>query len=288
MKFIPQRVTQAYGRTVLKTKKNSPHIFFAAGIGGIVVSHILVARATLKLEPVVDEIRSEIDAAKANQEAIVTSDRDNARELAHLYLNGAVKLGKLYGPSFIVGVASITALTKSHVELNRRNAALAAAYTGISQAFEEYRDRVREELGEEKERDIYVGATESVVEKDGKKKKVLSGGLPTPYARYFDRSTSSTFSDEPGRNEYLLTMQQNYWNQRLHAIGHVFLNEIYDSLGMERSREGSIVGWIVGGPGDDFVDFGLYEGLQNSMNSNPLEWSCLLDFNVNGVMYDKI
>jgi hypothetical protein len=69
----------------------------------------------------------------------------------------------------------------------------------------------------------------------------------------------------------------------------VFLNEAYDALGLDRSKEGAVVGWVLGN-GDDYVDFGLYTcdtpAVQDFMTGR--EYSVLLDFNVDGVIYDKI
>lgn len=292
-----QGITRAVGNTVLSAKRNSPHIYFAGGIGGILVSHFLVARATLKLEPVLDDIRDDLASVKrsditlhGDDRPVATPEVERGRELTRVYLNSALKLGKLYGPAFIVGSVSIAALSKSHIEMNRRNAALAAAYTGIAQMFDEYRERVRQEVGDDKEQDIYLGVQEHVIEEDGKRKKVAAiEGLPSPYARMFD-SYSHRWEPDPEKMRYFLQMQQNYWNQRLQTYGHVFLNEVYDSLGLERTPEGAIMGWkIASETGDGFIDFGLYEAHEGAKFLNAKDWCALLDFNVDRTpMYNKI
>jgi hypothetical protein len=68
----------------------------------------------------------------------------------------------------------------------------------------------------------------------------------------------------------------------LHARGHIFLNEIYDLLGIPRSEAGQVVGWFAG-KGDDFVDFGIFEAGQRDF-VNGVEKTILLDFNVDGVI----
>ena len=77
----------------------------------------------------------------------------------------------------------------------------------------------------------------------------------------------------------------------LHARGHVFLNEVYDALGIPRSKEGSVVGWVLNGEGDGYVDFGIFSDPDNqSLRDfvNGREGSILLDFNVDGVIWDRI
>lgn len=290
---LTTRATRAFGNLKLKTQRNSPHILFGAGVVGIVASHVLVARATLKLEPVLDEIKDDMDRAKrkpqlAHSVDISQVEAEHGREMLQVYTTSALKLGKLYGPTFLVATVSLAALTKSHVTLTRRNAALAAGYAALTQAFEDYRERVREEIGEDKELDIYFDVKDVEIDEDGKKKKVKGiDKLPSPYARFFDQF-SSQWEKDPERNRYFLQCQQNYWNQRLHAYGHVFLNEVYDSLGLERSGAGAVVGWLLDGNGAGYIDFGLYEETNNARFINNLEWSALLDFNVDGPIHHKI
>jgi hypothetical protein len=74
----------------------------------------------------------------------------------------------------------------------------------------------------------------------------------------------------------------------LKARGHLFLNEVYDSLGMPRSEAGAVVGWIMGA-GDDYVNFGVL--IDNDMCIVDFFYAddeILLDFNVDGVIFDKI
>jgi hypothetical protein len=82
--------------------------------------------------------------------------------------------------------------------------------------------------------------------------------------------------------------QQNYANDLLNARGHVFLNEVYDMLGIERTSAGAVVGWVRGN-GDNEIDFGVLNDLHSGQRFiNGDERSVLLDFNVDGVVYDLI
>ncbi len=203
-------------------------------------------------------------------------------------VKSAVVFGRLYGPSVAVGAASIAALTGSHIQLTRRNAALTATIAVVSKAYDDYRVRVQEEIGKERELDIYRAMKEQEVEIDGKKKtfKVSDPNDWSPYARFFDE-TSENWQRNAEMNRHFLQLQQNYANHQLHSRGHIFLNEIYDLLGLERSQAGQVVGWVMNGEGDNFVDFGLFE-CESSRFINQLEQSIILDFNVDGVVYDKI
>lgn len=286
MKFVPQRISRSIGRKVLVTKKNSPHIFFAAGVVGVVTTTVLACRATLKLEKMIDEIKLDVDSVSDMKPNSTESNHD--KDVMYVYGKGALKLGRLYAPSLVVGTVSIAALTGSHVQLTRRNAALTITLAAVSKAYEEYRLRVQEEIGEKKELELHRALSDEEVDVDGKKKniKVTNPYGLSPYARFFDEY-STEWKKNAEHNRIFIQCQQNYANHKLKARGHVFLNEVYDSLGLERSQAGAVVGWVMDGEGDNYIDFGLFEA-NNRRFVNQLEWSLILDFNVDGVVYDKI
>lgn len=288
MTIIPTSITRSIGRKILTTKMNSPHIFFAGGIVGVVGSTVLACRATLKLEKTVDGVEKDLLIVKEGFEQNILTEKEYHKHLIHIYAKSAVKVGKLYGPSIIVGGVSIAALTGSHIQLTRRNTALTFTLAAVSKAYNEYRIRVQEEIGEKRELDIYRGLGDDTVEIEGHKKKVqvTDPNAWSIYARVFDEYNTNWVKD-PEYNRTFLQCQQNYYNQKLKVRGHVFLNEIYDALGMERSRAGAVVGWITDGNGDGYIDFGLFEA-SSSRFMNNYERSIILDFNVDGVVYDKI
>lgn len=290
MQWIPMAVSKALGRQAFVLEKNSPAILFGAGLAGMVGSTVLACRATLKLEEVLDEGKENIKKAKTLEHDDY-SEKDREKDLAIIHIQTSVKIVKLYGPAIILGGASVAALTQSHSILNRRNAALTAAYAALEKGFATYRQRVVEKYGEEEDRNFRYGSREVEIIEDGKKKKVTRVGLDEPsiYARFFD-PMSTRWSKEPEYNLLLLKSQQNYANDLLRARGHVFLNEVYDMIGVPRSKAGSVVGWIlIGNVKENWVDFGIWDDDNNVRDFvNGREASILLDFNVDGVIYDKI
>ena len=59
--------------------------------------------------------------------------------------------------------------------------------------------------------------------------------------------------------EYLKQKQREL-NDRLQINKHLFLNEVYDALGLERTTEGAIVGWIITpGNKNSYVSLGIDE-----------------------------
>lgn len=295
LKAISSAVASKLARPMLQAQKHSPTLLFGAGVVGVVATVVLASKATLKLESVLEETEKNVNTAK-NLEHTDYSEADRNKDLTLIYAKAAMQIGKLYGPAVVVGVASIAALTGSHMILNKRNVGLTAAYATLERGFNEYRKRVSGELGEEKERELRYGhlSREIVEETDeGPVVKNVPVGDRSMYARLFDRYTSQSWQDGPGYNQMFLNCQQNYANDLLNARGHVFLNEVYDMLGLERTPEGQVVGWVkhsVDDGGDGFIDFGIIDGNVHEaiLFINGDEKSIWLDFNVDGVVYDKI
>lgn len=287
---LKETFTRTVAKQTFRLKKNSPHIFFAGGVVGIVTSTVLACKATLKLDNVLVDLQEDLHSIESR--IIVADSRpeehDN-RDKAYAYLKGVSKIGKLYAPAAAVGTVSLLALTGSHIQLTRRNAALTAAYTGLHAAYNEYRARVREVVGDEKELDIHRGVkTEKVEGENGKTKnvQVIDPNAKSMYARCFDEFNPN-WTKDPELNRVFLQCQQNFANERLRARGYLFLNEVYNSLGMDISKAGQSVGWVINGDGDNFVDFGIFEA-HNAGFMNGQERSVWLDFNVDGVIIDKI
>ena len=286
--------TRSIARSTLMVRKYSPEILTTVGVVGVVAAAVLGAKATLKLEETVDEMRSDIDYVNRKKEkgSEDYSDLDYKRDITTAYVKGSKNVTKLYAPAVTLGLASIGCIVGAHGIMRKRNVALAAAYKAVESSFAEYRKRVQEELGEEQERDIRFGVKEEgVVGDDGKEHIVKrSNGLKhSEYAKCFDEC-STAWRKTPEYNLQFLRFQQQYANDRLQARGHLFLNEVYDSLGLPHTKAGSVVGWVVDGEGDDFVDFGIYDIDNENARAfvNGLERSIWLDFNVDGVIFDLL
>lgn len=291
MSIIPSTITRSIGRKVLTTKKNSPHIFFAVGVAGVIGSSVLACRATLKLENALDDIQKDVVTIRENKLIKVDSEQEeHMREMMYVYYKTVKTVGILYGPSIILGTVSIAALAGSHIQLTRRNAALTVTLAAITKAYNEYRLRIQEELGEERELEIHRGIQDEIVQIEGKNQvvKTTNPNGWSPYARPFDENNINWVRNSE-MNYIFINCQQNFANNRLKARGHVMLNDVYDALGFDRTPAGAVVGWVTDGDGDGYIDFGLFEARKNSIDfvydGVP---SIVLDFNVDGVVYDKI
>lgn len=289
MSLVPAVIGKAVARNSLLLQKNSPSLLFGAGVVGMVGSTVLACRATLKMHEVLDHAKDNIDTANDLEHAEY-SEHDRSRDMYLIYVQTSVKIVRAYAPAIVVGGLSVAALTRSHIILTRRNAALTAAYAALEKGFAEYRARVVDKYGEEEDRNLrYAGHTVTTQEPGKKKVRELKAGVigPSIYARWFN-ADSASWNNDPNVNYFFLKCQQDYANDMLKARGHLFLNEVYDLLGMPRSEAGAVVGWVMGA-GDDYVNFGVL--LDNDMCIVDFFYAddeILIDFNVDGVIYDKI
>lgn len=315
LEVIKKSVVKATGRTGLLIKKHSPEILITVGIVGVVSSAVLACRATLKVEGIIEKSKENLDRIHEVRDSVTCEDpseyvdeEGNAveytekkykQDLAVVYARTGMEFVKLYAPSVTLGAISIACLLSAHNILKKRNLALMAAYKAIEQSFTDYRKRVVEEFGENKDRQFKLGIREEKIDdveidENGKKKKVkktvetVDPSVVSQYARFFDE-WSTEWSKTPEYNLSFLTMAQNQANDLLKTRGHVFLNEIYDMIGVPRSQAGAVVGWV-NGEGDDYIDFGIFNGDNMATRDfvNGYERSILLDFNVQGVIYDLI
>jgi hypothetical protein len=98
------------------------------------------------------------------------------------------------------------------------------------------------------------------------------------YARVFD-STNQHWAQSMHHNRTFLRVQENWMNDRLQARGYLFLNDVYDSLGMERSSQGALVGWYWQ-EGSNVVDIEIVDDAENG--------GLILQFNPDGIIYNKL
>lgn len=295
MNLVPVAIANQIARSTWGLQKSSPQILFSAGIVGVVSSTVLACRATLKAEETLQTHQERMLLVKTMEITPEFTEKQQKKEVTIVYTKTVMEMMKLYAPAFIVGGLGIAALTSSNRILSRRNAGLAAAYKAIDSSFKQYRSRVVERFGEDVDRDLRYDAQTVEVrnEKTGRMNKVQRAGPggASQYSRFFD-PLNQNWSRDPEYNLVFLNCQQQYANEMLRARGHVFLNDVYDSLGIPRSRAGAVVGWVLNknGEGDNFISFGVFDGTTQEIRDfvNGYEGSILLDFNVDGVVYDKI
>lgn len=282
----------------LTAKQKEPELFLVGGIGLGIFAAVQLARAHKDAEEALDEVRGEI-AAVSNyidgldeEEENPTTRFDRQKILFPLYVETARRSAIIYGPSVLMGVGALALIVTSHRSMKARNRALMGMAAVLERSFNKYRERVRDELGEEADERFYYGAESrkiNVLDESGKKTKKKESKnhqpeefSPIMYQRRFDEYNVN-WDENDDMNLWWLDLAQQHFTLQLQSHGWVSLNEVYKYLGFKRTGWGQAVGWLRD-EGDGFVDFGL----DADINQRPEEREFLLDFNVSGYMLDTL
>ena len=328
---ITKNMTRAFGKAGLTCKKYAPEALVIAGIVGVVTSAIMACKATTKVNDIIEETKEnthdlhlvataaglkeatdefsnedirKIDILSEKEDVKNYTAQDLKKDTTIIYTQTAVKFVKLYGPAVVLGALSITSILASNNILRKRNVALAAAYATVDKGFKEYRSRVVERFGKDMDRELKYNIKAKEIEETTKnakgKEKTVKKSIEvadvnehSDYARFFDELCTGWKRDAE-YNLMFLKHQQNYANEKLQKQGYLFLNDVYDMLGIPKTKAGQVVGWIYDEAHsdiyDNFVDFGIYDLYNEKARDfvNGREKSILLDFNVDGNILDLI
>lgn len=309
LKTLANKATTKASKQMLTLQRHSPALLVAVGIVGVGGAMFLACQATLKMSETIDEFESDL------QEINPESEGEADKKVFGAQVKLAIKIARLYAPAAIVGLASVGAITGSHLILKKRNAGLAAAYTIVHKTFDDYRGRVIKDVGPEKDMEYFFGTVKKeIVEEglngpevkwiEGPDQKAIQDNEENTYARVFapkhaDGTDNDNWQEVKYQNQQFIQMVLNHARDALQTKGYIFLNDVYDMLGFKRTKAGSQVGWVKGikyDPvtgeqiTDGYVDFGLWEeGMYKGkqwVNGSPRAF--LLNFNVDGVIIDEV
>lgn len=101
---------------------------------------------------------------------------------------------------------------------------------------------------------------------------------PMHLVRPYNEQSSKNWSPESEVNLLFLRNTENYVNDLLRNRGHVFLNDVYDQLGMTRTSHGAIAGWL-------FTDNKRIAFVPRDLKpGDDIE----LEFDYDGVIYNRL
>jgi hypothetical protein len=311
---IMNNVTRTLHKGGFWLKKHSPEILTVVGSIGAVTGAVMACKATTKINPILEETKKNIECvhtgaergeikAMVNGEVTMVpySEKDAQKDLAIYYAQGVIKLAKLYAPAVLVGASGLMCLWGANNLLHKRNAALTAAYATAHQSLDAYRGRVVERFGKDLDRELMYNIKakeieETVTNEDGteqivkKTVEVSDPNMNSIYARFFDESCKG-WTKSAEDNLRCLKMVQAWANRKLQSEGYLYLNDVYEALGIPKTKAGHVVGWIYDEAhpvGDNYVDFGIYDLYNEKARDfvNGYERVILLDFNVDGNIWE--
>ena len=311
------------GQAVEFVYDNKEKFLLGLGIIAGVATVGTTVKGTLNCKKIIDNHKDTVAMIKLAEEIRpeYKGSAEEKEDVTKLYTMTAMGIAKEVAVPVVFGAATVTCLIGEHCmmetkvnKLTETVVGLSAAYTAIDQAFKKYRKNVIAELGTAADERFRLGLKKEKVEVEetqpnGKVKKVkkdieyIEEGDVSDYAKFFDASCKSLFVwKDPlhyypdwDANIHQLNCQQSVANQILQRDGYLFLNDVYDMLGLPKTKAGQVVGWIYDPENpniDSHVSFGTYQirnkKVINCEKDYEYEECILLDFNVDGVIIDKL
>ena len=218
-------------KVVNEVQKNSPTILTATAVVGVFATVIFAVRETPKAEQKMQNLEEEYQ--KKFDDGEVETPKVPKVEIVK-------KVAPVYLPAVLMGAGTITSIIFANTVSMRRQAALASAYSLSEKAFEEYREKTKEVVGEKKEDEIQKKVyKDELAEEDPRLLNVTHTGkgeqlfkeLAT--GRYFRSSITAIGQAENNLNHELLKGMDTY----------ITMNDAFDELGLENVDLGDLLGW---------------------------------------------
>lgn len=204
-------------------KRNMPTILSIGAAVGVVVSNILTNKASIKATLKVDEV-----------------EKKKHRELT--FIEEVKVVAPIYAPSIVVGAATIGCIFGSNFLNKKQLAALAGAISILQANFKRYRTEVVNEVGKEKEENIWKASRpngESLYKtvSEQESKFVDTTGLTF----FIDSLTDEGFYTNKATVESAILKLNR--KLQMNPNQTVTLNEFRNDLDLHPTNFGNIVGW---------------------------------------------
>lgn len=201
---------------------NSPAILTAAGVVGTVSTAYFAGTASFKAAKIIHEEQKHRVSVYGETLEIDAKD--------------FVKLTwKLYIPTVTTGAASVACIVGANRIGTRRAAAMAAAYTISDKAFNEYKEKVVEKLGANKEQKIHDEIQEERVQNQPSSVVITGDANVLCFETFSGRYFESTMED--------LKWAQNALNHKIINDYYASLSDFYNTIGLPNTSYSEEVGW---------------------------------------------
>lgn len=219
--------------------KRSPEILTGIGIAGMITTTVLAVKATPKALRLIDETEHK-KAIKWDKEY---PDCDNSADKIKLTKTETIKAAwKPYIPAAVTGVCSVACIIGANSVHLRRNAALATAYQLSTTAFNEYKEKVVETIGEKKEKVVRQNIAKDKVENNPvSKTEVFVTGNGS--SLFFDPLSGRYF--ESDMNKLEKAVNNLNWLMNNGNEPYISLTQLYDELNLSHTGVSDNIGWKV-------------------------------------------
>lgn len=258
VKDISTAIQRTINLTRFHISNHAPEILSGLGVIGVVSGFGLCVKASFKAKDIVDD------------EGLT---KESVKKAASNYITPAMATA-----------TGIGAFMSSNKILKTRYLALGAAYTALDRSFRAYRRNVEDTLNTSLDTKFRYGGEELTIEEDSETRQVILREINadgfSDYARYFTRSSApEQFDKDMSLNVLMIEQIEEYANLKLGKQGFLFLNDVYEMLGLSKTLAGQSVGWLLGN-GDNYIV--IRHPMVNRRTVNGVKPTLVVDFNVDG------
>lgn len=295
---LPEKLTRFVGNLFLKTKKISPELCVVGGIvaGGAAI--VMVGVKTFKNKEVIVSDVDSIRAVKYDvKEEIITEAEegepqngvktslvkkgnltdDEKKQLWARRIDLGKDILKIYWVPGLLAAGSVGMIWGGRTMLRKELSAATMAYATLLETFTQYRRKVAEVIGEEKEQEIAAGYTmkEIVDEATGKVEKVPVVDPQANLSQYGFWFDEGHFDKESGewawrnmthdRNKLVNRMKvvelEEKYTRQLRTVGYAWLEDVAIDFGIDpdEAKKWHDIGWIWKEGDENRVEFGVLE-----------------------------
>ena len=211
----------------------------------------------------------------SNSREVIQLSKEGRRELTHYYFRTALRYGAACAPAALLIGGGMAANIYAHKTEKAGRVQMTGIAMGALASLKRYRDKFKEEHGEEAEKKFYYGVKEhekEVEDEKGKKKTVKEEVLPkdvdiSDFAKFFGQDYSDAATGYPEADLVFLKNVELSATRKLARDKWLTLNELYKMLELRDAagqrygvKGGNNIGWVYDkdNPEGNKVDLGLY------------------------------
>lgn len=212
------------------SEDNAPAILTGFGIAGTVATAYFTGRGAFQAAAVL----AEDDRNRA------AFEKDNPNTIEPRKLIDSAKLTwKLYLPAAGAGCATVGCIYFANRISSKRLAALAAAYTIAEKANSEYKEKVLEMLGKEKEEKVRASVQQDRIDRDPDLDGMIDSEMEDGRVRCKDAWSGRYFRSTMEE----IKEAQNNVNYQILNNQYASLTDFYTQLCLEKTKESDELGW---------------------------------------------
>lgn len=304
----------AFSTCTFFARKHAPEIMIGTGLVGFGATIFETVKATNKTNDILETRDRNLHAAATIDENGLVCELDSIPDdyAAEIKRDARVRLFKTWAPVATTALASTALIIGGYRVINGRYVATAVAYKTLEAGFERYRDNVTKEFGADTDWRMANSITKEELEaikkeqrenrqiaedNKGKKKKDRK-----PYKKACEQERKYLFDEySPYFKPWWTPIQfldyirhkRNQLQDKFDMQGYLFVNDVLEAFGLEKTTEGQVVGWIKKRGKSTIISVGLDELPKEELerilaihdNSNLRFW---LRMNPDGIIYNLI